>query len=252
MMNNLEIVRDIWKNQYETDFALLDTPQEQIEFLKNLLLKNKDNIIKGDKLPQFEPSVVQLTNQIDDEFTTYKPTKKEWMKRWDAVNEELSPVRWNQTYLSILMDEQELLISKLENALKRLEVLPTYETHDVQKIPTISSEDKTSPKIVESKHDDLDILLRKIAEKEPDFTGGKVWTELCYEMNRKKRKNDHGKILLQKSTDDSDAIIWKSGRGKSNESRLTKDYLVRTRWPAAKKWVKENPTNLHKNIFSQL
>ena len=48
MMNNLEIVRDIWKNQYETDFALLDTPQEQIEFLENLLLKNKDNIIKGD------------------------------------------------------------------------------------------------------------------------------------------------------------------------------------------------------------
>jgi len=145
MMNNLEIVRDIWKNQYETDFALLDTPQEQIEFLENLLLKNKDNIIKGDKLPQFEPSVVQLTNQIDDEFTTYKPTKKEWMKRWDEVNEELSPVRWNQTYLSILRDEQELLISKLENARKRLEVLPTYETHDVQKIPTeLSSE--TTPK----------------------------------------------------------------------------------------------------------
>ena len=139
MMNNLEIVRDIWKNQYETDFALLDTPQEQIEFLENLLLKHKDNIIKGDKLPQFEPAVVQLTNQIDDEFTTYKPPKKEWMKRWDEVNEELSPVRWNQTYLSILRDEQELLISKLENARKRLEVLPTYETHDVQKIPSISS-----------------------------------------------------------------------------------------------------------------
>ena len=41
--------------------------------------------------------------------------------------------------------EQELLISKLENARKRLEVLPTYETHDVQKIPTeLSSE--TTPK----------------------------------------------------------------------------------------------------------
>ena len=38
MMNNLEIVLDIWKRQYETDFALLDTPQEQIEFLKDLLL----------------------------------------------------------------------------------------------------------------------------------------------------------------------------------------------------------------------
>jgi hypothetical protein len=41
MMNNPEIVRDIWKNQYETDFALLDTPQEQIEFFKNLLIGNK-------------------------------------------------------------------------------------------------------------------------------------------------------------------------------------------------------------------
>jgi len=252
MINNLEIAKAIWKRQYETDFALLDTPQEQIEFLKDLLLKNKENIIEAEKLPQFAPSGVQLTNQINDEFAPHKPTEKEWMKRWDEVNKELVlPVRMNQNHLSILEAEQELLISKLENARKLLlEVLPTYETHDVQKIPTISSEDKTSPKIVESKHDDLDILLRKIAEKEPDFTGGKVWTELCYEMNRKKRKNDHGKILLQKSTDDSDAIIWKSGRGKSNESRLTKDYLVRTRWPAAKKWVKENPTNLHKNIFS--
>ena len=241
MMNNLEIVRDIWKNQYETDFALLDTPQEQIEFLENLLLKNKDNIIKGDKLPQFEPSVVQLTNQIDDEFTTYKPTKKEWMKRWDAVNEELSPVRWNQTYLSILRDEQELLISKLENARKRLEVLPTYETHDVQKIPSISSEEKISSKIVESKHDDLDILLRNIAEKEPYLSGSKVWFLLKKELSRNTRKYDKDEILLQTSSDDSDAIIWKSGRGKSNESRLTKGYLERDKWPAAKKWAKENP-----------
>ena len=241
MMNYPGIVLDIWKNQYETDFALLDTPQEQIEFLENLLLKNKDNIIKGDKLPQFEPSVVQLTNQIDDEFTTYKPTKKEWMKRWDAVNEELSPVRWNQTYLSILRDEQELLISKLENARKRLEVLPTYETHDVQKIPSISSEEKISSKIVESKHDDLDILLRNIAEKEPYLSGSKVWFLLKKELSRNTRKYDKDEILLQTSSDDSDAIIWKSGRGKSNESRLTKGYLERDKWPAAKKWAKENP-----------
>ncbi len=242
MMNNLEIVRDIWKNQYETDFALLDTPQEQIEFLENLLLKNKDNIIKGDKLPQFEPSVVQLTNQIDDEFTTYKPTKKEWMKRWDEVNKELVlPVIMNQRHLSILRDEQELLISKLENARKRLEVLPTYETHDVQKIPTISSEDKTSSKIIKSQHDNLDILLRDIAEKEPNLSAGRVWTILTFELTRKTRKYDKDKILLQKCSDDSEAIIWKSGRGKSNESRLTKDYLERNKWPAAKKWAKENP-----------
>ena len=41
MKNNLEIAKAIWKRQYDTDFALLDTPQEQIEFLKDLLLKNK-------------------------------------------------------------------------------------------------------------------------------------------------------------------------------------------------------------------
>jgi len=213
-MNDFDLEPNIFKSQYETDFELLDTPQERIEFLKDLLKKNQKNIIE--------------------------------------LKKGKLPIAVNQTKLSILDDLQELLLSKLKTARLQKRVWPTYESPEAQKIPTISSEDKTSPKIVESKHDDLDILLRKIAEKEPDFTGGKVWTELCYEMNRKKRKNDHGKILLQKSTDDSDAIIWKSGRGKSNESRLTKDYLVRTRWPAAKKWVKENPTNLHKNIFSQL
>jgi len=214
MYNNLDLVSNIFKRQYETDFELLDTPQERIEFLKDLLKKNQKNIIE--------------------------------------LKKGKLPIAVNQTKLSILEDLQELLLSKLKTARLQKRVWPTYESPEAQKIPTISSEDKTSPKIVESKHDDLDILLRKIAEKEPDFTGGKVWTELCYEMNHKKRKYDHGKILLQKSTDDSDAIIWKSGRGKSNESRLTKDYLVRTRWPAAKKWVKENPTNLHKNKFSQL
>ena len=53
MMNNLEIAKAIWKRQYDTDFALLDTPQEQIEFLKVLLLKNKENVIEAEKLPQF-------------------------------------------------------------------------------------------------------------------------------------------------------------------------------------------------------
>ena len=53
MMNNLNIAQDIWKSQYATDFALLDTPQEQIEFLKDLLKKNDKNIIelKKGKLP---------------------------------------------------------------------------------------------------------------------------------------------------------------------------------------------------------
>ena len=75
MMNNLEIAQAIWKRQYDTDFALLDTPQEQIEFLKDLLLKNKENVIEAEKLPQFVPSGVQLTNQINDEFAPHKPTE---------------------------------------------------------------------------------------------------------------------------------------------------------------------------------
>ena len=251
--NNFDLVSNIWKRQYATDFALLNTHQEEIEFLQDLLLKNKENIIEAEKLPQFVPSDGQLTNQIKDEFAPHKPTEKEWTKRWDELNEELVlPVMMNQRHLSILEDLNVYIISKLENARKRLEVLPTYETHDVQKIPTISSEDKTSSKIIKSQHDNLDILLRDIAEKEPNLSAGRVWTILTFELTRKTRKYDKDKILLQKSTDDSDAIIWKSGRGQSNESRLTKDYLVRTRWPAAKKWVKENPTNLHKNKFSQL
>ena len=240
-MNNLNIALDIWKSQYATDFALLDTPQEQIEFLKDLLLKNKENIIETEKLPQFEPSVEQLTNQIDDEFAPYKPTKKEWMKRWDELNKELSPVRLNQTKLSSLEDLNDYIINELKIARRRLEILPDPAKVEVQKIPTISSEDKTSSKIVESKHDDLDIILRDIAEKEPDLSGGEVWLLLRKELGRNTRKYDHDRILLQKSSDRTDAIRWKSGRGKSNESRLTKDYLERNKWPAAKKWSKENP-----------
>ena len=242
MINSPEIAQAIWKRQYDTDFALLDTPQEQIEFLKDLLLKNKENIIEAEKLPQFVPSDGQLTNQIKDEFAPHKPTEKEWVKRWDEVNKELVlPVIMNQRHLSILEDLNDYIINELKIARKRLEVLPTYETHEVQKIPTISSEEKISSKIVKSKHDDLDILLRNIAEKEPDLSGGKVWILLKKELTRKTRKYDKDGILLQTSSDDSDAIRWKSGRGKSNESRLTKDYLERDKWPAAKKWAKENP-----------
>ena len=242
MMNNLEIVLDIWKRLYDTDFALLDTPQEQIEFLKDLLLKNKENIIEAEKLPQFVPSDGQLTNQIKDEFAPHKPTEKEWVKRWDEVNKaRVLPVIMNQRHLSILEDLNDYIINELKIARKRLEILPASAKVEVQKIPTISSEEKISSKIVESKHDDLDILLRNIAEKEPDLSGGKVWILLKKELTRKTRKYDKAGILLQKSSDKTEAIIWKSGRGKSNESRLTKDYLERDKWPAAKKWAKENP-----------
>ena len=203
MYNNFDLVLNIWKRQYATDFALLNTHQEEIEFLQDLMKKNDKNITELEK--------------------------------------GKLPIAVNQTKLSILEDLQELFLSKLKTARLQKRVWPTYESPEAQKIPTISSEDKTSPKIVESKHDDLDILLRDIAEKEPDLSGGLVWNLLCREMERNRCKYDHDRILLQKSSDDSDVIIWKSGRGKSNESRLTKDYLERNKWPAAKKWSKENP-----------
>ena len=202
-MNDLDLVSNIFKSQYKTDFELLDTPQERIEFIQDFVKKNQKNIIE--------------------------------------LKKGKLPIAVNQTKLSILEDLQELLLSKLKTARLQKRVWPTYESPEAQKIPTISSEDKTSPKIVESKHDDLDILLRDIAEKEPDLSGGLVWNLLCREMERNRCKYDHDRILLQKSSDDSDVIIWKSGRGKSNESRLTKDYLERNKWPAAKKWSKENP-----------
>ena len=202
MYNNFDLVSNIWKRQYETDFELLDTPQERIEFLKDLLKKNDKNIIE--------------------------------------LKKGKLPIAVNQTKLSILEDLHEFILDKLASARLQKRVWPTYETPEAQKIPTKSSEDKTSSKIVESKHDDLDILLMDIAEKEPDLSGGEVWNLLCREMVRKTCKYDHDRILLQKSFDDSDTIIWKSGRGKSNETRLTKDYLERNKWPAAKKWAKEN------------
>ena len=202
MYNNFDLVSNIWKRQYETDFELLDTPQERIEFLEDLLKKNDKNIIE--------------------------------------LKKGKLPIAVNQTKLSILEDLHEFILDKLASARLQKRVWPTYETPEAQKIPTKSSEDKTSSKIVESKHDDLDILLMDIAEKEPDLSGGEVWNLLCREMVRKTCKYDHDRILLQKSYDDSDTIIWKSGRGKSNETRLTKDYLERNKWPAAKKWAKEN------------
>ena len=202
MYNNFDLVLNIWKRQYETDFELLDTPQERIEFLKDLLKKNDKNIIE--------------------------------------LKKGKLPIAVNQTKLSILEDLHEFILDKLASARLQKRVWPTYETPEAQKIPTKSSEDKTSSKIVESKHDDLDILLMDIAEKEPDLSGGEVWNLLCREMVRKTCKYDHDRILLQISFDDSDTIIWKSGRGKSNETRLTKDYLERNKWPAAKKWAKEN------------
>ena len=107
MMNNLEIVLAIWKRQYETDFALLNTHQEEIEFLQDLLIGNKKKITE--------------------------------------LEEEKLSITENQTKLSNLEDLQELLFSKLKIARRQKLVLPTYETPEAQKISTeLSSE--TTPK----------------------------------------------------------------------------------------------------------
>ncbi|SVE24786.1 uncharacterized protein METZ01_LOCUS477640, partial [marine metagenome] len=50
----------------------------------------------------------------------------------------------SQTDRSTLEDLQELFLSKLKIARKRLEVLPTFETHDAQNIPTDLSSATTS------------------------------------------------------------------------------------------------------------
>ena len=219
MIHDLEIVLNIWKSQHETDFALLDTPQEQIEFLKDLLLKNKENVIETEKLPQFAPSNVQLTNQINDEFAPHKPTEKEWMKRWDEVNKELVlPVIRNQNHLSFLEAEQELLIRKLENARKRLEVLPTYETHEFQKIPTdLSSENsrKRKPHTFFIGH-----------QKNLRIPKGKAWINfksLATESKGEKEIEIHefGKIYLKRDSSDlENTVLWSPVKFESSKDGI--------------------------------
>ena len=107
MYNNFDLVSNIWKRQYATDFALLNTHQEEIEFLQDLLKKNDKNIIE--------------------------------------LKKGKLPIAVNQTKLSILEDLQELLLSKLKTARLQKRVWPTYESPEAQKIPTeLSSE--TTPK----------------------------------------------------------------------------------------------------------
>jgi len=207
MMNNLNIAQDIWKSQYATDFALLDTPQEQIEFLKDLLLKNKENVIEAKKLPQFAPSNLQLTNQINDEFAPHKPTEKEWMKRWDEVIKELVlPVIGNQNRLSFLEAEQELLMGKLKNARKRLEVLPTYETPEVQKISTELSSEST-PK----RKPHTFFIAHQINMGIPK---GKAWINFKSLASESRGENqieinDFGKIYLKRDRSDMEnQVLW--------------------------------------------
>ena len=220
MINNLDISKAIWKRQYETDFALLDTPQEQIEFLKDLLLKNKKNIIEAEKLPQFVPSDGQQTNQINDEFAPHKPTKKEWMKRWDEVNKELVlPVIRNQNHLSILEDLNDYIINELKIARKRLEVLTTYETHEVQKIPTdLSSENshKRKPHTFFIGH-----------QKNLRIPKGKAWINfksLATESKGEKEIEIHefGKIYLKRDSSDlENTVLWSPVKFESSKDGIS-------------------------------
>ena len=106
-MNDLDLVSNIFKSQYKTDFELLDTPQERIEFIQDFVKKNQKNIIE--------------------------------------LKKGKLPIAVNQTKLSILEDLQELLLSKLKTARLQKRVWPTYESPEAQKIPTeLSSE--TTPK----------------------------------------------------------------------------------------------------------
>ena len=107
MYNNFDLVSNIWKRQYETDFELLDTPQERIEFLQDFVKKNQKNIIE--------------------------------------LKKGKLPIAVNQTKLSILEDLHEFFLDKLASARLQKRVWPTYETPEAQKISTeLSSE--TTPK----------------------------------------------------------------------------------------------------------
>ena len=202
-MNNLEIVLDIWKRQYKTDFALLDTPQEQIEFLKDLLLKNKENIIEAEKLPQFAPSGVQLTNQINDEFAPRKPTEKEWKKRWNEVIEDLAPVYSNQRELAILKDEQELLISKLEKVRQENEHQLLSSVENIHSISSAENTHSRKPHIFFIGH-----------QKANGIPKGKAWINfksLATESKGEKEIEiqEFGKIYLKRDSSDlENTVLW--------------------------------------------
>ena len=201
-MNNLNIALDIWKSQYETDFALLDTPQEQIEFLKDLLLKNKENVIETEKLPQFAPSDVQLTNQINDEFAPRTPPEKEWKKRWDEVIKELVlPVIRNQNHLSFLEAEQELLISKLNKVRQE-------NKHQLMS----SAENTHTMSSAENTHSRKPHIFFIGHQKGNGIPKGKAWINfksLASESKGEKEIEIHefGKIYLKRYSSDIDNIV---------------------------------------------
>ncbi|MDG2064910.1 MAG: hypothetical protein P8L36_07945 [SAR324 cluster bacterium] len=203
MTNNFNISLEIWESIYATDYALLDTPQEQIEFLKDLLIKNKENIIETEKFPQHEPSIVQLTNQINDEFAPRKPTEKEWKKRWNEVIEDLAPVYSNQRELAILKDEQELLISKLEKVRQENEHQLLSSVENIHSISSAENTHSRKPHIFFIGH-----------QKANGIPKGKAWINfksLATESKGEKEIEiqEFGKIYLKRDSSDlENTVLW--------------------------------------------
>ena len=203
MTNNFNISLEIWESIYATDYALLDTPQEQIEFLKDLLIKNKENIIETEKFPQHEPSIVQLTNQINDEFAPRKPTEKEWKKRWNEVIEDLAPVYSNQRELAILKDEQELLISKLEKVRQENEHQLLSSVENIHSISSAENTHSRKPHIFFIGH-----------QKANGIPKGKAWINFKSLATESKGEKEieidgFGKIYLKRDSSDlENTVLW--------------------------------------------
>ena len=175
-MNNRDTAPAVWKRQYKTDFALLNTHQEEIEFLQDLQKVNKKKITE--------------------------------------LEEEKLSITENQTKLSNLEDLQELLLSKLKTARRQKLVLPTYETHEVQKIPTeLSSElsSKRKPhtafianemKAINNRGDTWEKLIQlandSVGKNQVELPGyGKIYL-------RRVRKNPEKEILYSHESFDFD------------------------------------------------
>ena len=175
-MNNRDTAPAVWKRQYKTDFALLNTHEEEIEFLQDLLIGNKKKITE--------------------------------------LEEEKLSITEIQTKLSNLEDLQELLFSKLKIARRQKLVLPTYETHEVQKIPTeLSSElsSKRKPhtafianemKAINNRGDTWEKLIQlandSVGKNQVELPGyGKIYL-------RRVRKNPEKEILYSHESFDFD------------------------------------------------
>ena len=175
-MNDLDLVSNIFKSQYKTDFELLDTPQERIEFIQDFVKKNDKNIIE--------------------------------------LKKGKLPIAVNQTKLSILEDLQELFLSKLKTARLQKRVWPTYESPEAQKIPTeLSSElsSKRKPhtafianemKAINNRGDTWEKLIQlandSVGKNQVELPGyGKIYL-------RRVRKNPEKEILYSHESFDFD------------------------------------------------